>query len=182
MDSDRQADMQDATSVENAHELARLCHVAASSADCPGIPFCGCKCDQMRCSVEVVEGSCVLRESKCGLLGCRVGEASNPGSRVKRRRVESSSPQSGSDFSNLLDCLEEELGVVAPTDIDPATTDASHSATQRSRRIAVPASSRALREVHPGGISVPIEVPTLPGGSVAGQSAASVLWKRPDLV
>ena len=28
-----QTDMQDATSVENAHELARLCHVVASPAD-----------------------------------------------------------------------------------------------------------------------------------------------------
>ena len=30
---DRQADMQDATSVGNAHELARLCHVVANAAD-----------------------------------------------------------------------------------------------------------------------------------------------------
>ena len=126
----------------------------------------------MRCSVEVVEGSCVLRESKCGLRGCRVGEASNPGPRVKRRRrVESSSPQSGSDFSNLLDGLEEDLGVVARTETDPVTTPrVPPSAALAST---VPASSPVLREVHPGGISVPIEVPTtLPDLSV-GQSPSS---------
>ena len=90
-------------------------------------PVHGRERDQLRCTIQSVasEGRCVMRISKYGLRGCRVGEASNPGSRVKRRRrVESSSQQSESDFSDLLDGLEEDLNM-APTDADPATTSQS---------------------------------------------------------
>ena len=56
------------------------------------------------------------------------------------------------------------------TDTDPATTQMPPTVPP-SVASAVPASSRTVREVHPGRISVPIEVPTtLPGGSDAGQS------------
>ena len=102
-------------------------------------PFGRRKCDQL--------SSCALRESKYGLRGCRVGEASNPGPRVKRRRrVESSSPQSGS-----MDGLEEDLGAVAPTETDPATTQLP-STVPSSAVSTVPASSRAVREVHAGSV------------------------------
>ena len=69
------------------------------------------------------EGSCVLQSSKCGLRGCRVGEASNPGLRVKKRRRESSVSETESDV-DFLAGLEEDLGVVL-TLADPATTQLS---------------------------------------------------------
>ena len=86
----------------------------------------------------------------------------------RRRRVESSSPQSGSDFSTFLDGLEEDLGAAAPTDTDPVTTQmfptVSPSAAVAST---VPASSGVLLKVH----IHPIEVPTtLPSGSDVGES------------
>ena len=117
-------------------ERARVGTVVPRGGRCSGpvvqeFPFCGYKYDQMRCSVEVVEGSCVLQESKYGLRGCRVGEASNPGPRVKRRRiVESSSPQSRSDFFEFSRWFGGRLGCSGTH-----RQDAHHSATQCSPRV-----------------------------------------------
>ena len=70
------------------------------------------------------------RSSRYGLRGCRVGEASNPGPRVRRRRrVLSSVSRSDSNFSTLLDGMEEDLSVGA----------------------AVPVSSEAILEVQRSG-------------------------------
>ena len=71
-------------------------------------PVRGREREQLRCTVHRVasKGSCVMRISKYGLRGCRVGEASNPGPRVKRRRrVESSSQQSESSLVCVCVCL-----------------------------------------------------------------------------
>ena len=68
----------------------------------------------------------VTRSSRYGLRGCRVGEASNPGPRVRRRRrVLSSVSHSDSNFTTLLDDL--------------------------SMGAAVPVSSEAILEVQQGG-------------------------------
>ena len=104
--------------------------------------------------------------SKYGLRGCRVRESSNPGPGVKRRRrVESSSPHSESDFSDLLD---RKISAWAPTDADVATTQLSStmpaSAAILFSASTVPASSRALREVHRGRSPSVTQTPTtLPG-------------------
>ena len=106
---DRQADMQDATSAGNAHAtvVPKLWPVQRTIAQ-EFSHIHGRERDQLRRHIQsVIEGSCVLRISRYGLRGCSVGEASNPGPRVKsRRRVESSSQQSESDFSDLSDGLE----------------------------------------------------------------------------
>ena len=68
--------------------------------------------------------------------------------------MESSSPQSGS----MDDPLEEDLGAVAPTETDPPTTQLP-STVPSSAVSTVPASSRAVREVHAGSVvlhSVPV--------------------------
>ena len=110
-----------------SRERARVGTVVSNCGQCsePIVqefsPVHGRERDQLRCTIQSVvsEGSCVMRISKYGLRGCRVGDASIPGTRVKRRRrAESISQQSEeSDFSDLLD-LEEDLNM-GPTDADP---------------------------------------------------------------
>ena len=59
----------------------------------------------------------VTRSSRCGLRGCRVGEAL-PGPRVRRRRrVLSSVSRSDSNFTILLDGIEDNLSVGATVDL-----------------------------------------------------------------
>ena len=81
---------------------------------------------------------------------CVVAEWERRPTQERRRRVESSSQQSETDFSDLLYGLEEDLNM-APTDADPATTQLSSpvpaSAAVPLSASTVPASSRYLREV-----------------------------------
>ena len=104
-------------------------------------PFCHRKCDPL--------SSCCLEGVQVWIAWLPSGSRPHP---KRHWRVESSSPQSGS-----MDGLEEDLGAVAPTEIDPATTPVQFST--------VPASSRALREVHAGNV-VPHSVPVPPTGQI----------------
>ena len=79
--------------------------------------------------------------------------------------MESSSPQSGS-----MDGLEEDLGAVAPTETDPATTQLP-STVPSSAVSTVLASSRALRVVHAGSV-VPPSVPVPATGQSSNRFAA----------
>ena len=115
-----QADMQDATAVGNAHELARLCRVVATVAQelsQRATPSLVANAVSGHWGVVWVVGQpwhSVVVRSLCGLRGVRVGEASNPGPKKRRRRVTSSPDPTDSDRTAFLDGFEQDLCPVVP--------------------------------------------------------------------
>ena len=116
------------TSVEHVRRRVCVAGSAWRGAVCPvvsplSVPLCLKRLVSSR--------AFVVRSSRYGLRGCRVGEASNPGPRVRRRRrVLSNVSRSDSNFYTLLDGMEEDLSV----------------------GVTVPVSSEAILEVQQGGI------------------------------
>ena len=76
----------------------------------------------------VVGEFCEIIRHRCGMSGVRVGEASNPGPRQKRRRraVSSDSQSARGDRETLLDALEQDL----QGDAEPTARDDSFRTTQ----------------------------------------------------
>ena len=154
----RQADMQDATLL-GTRTSWHCCATWWPVTSCPGIPFSVvlnemfCRgCRGKLCSAGIQEWIAWLQSRRSVQRWPRV---------KRRRRVESSSPQSGSDFSNFLDVRRKTwVWRKHRSGHQHSGLPQCHPAQFAST---VPASLRVLREVHPGGISV--QVPTTPGGS-----------------
>ena len=129
----RQADMQDATAAGNAHELARFCPVVATRST--GVvtdvnAFNGRKGGLGPLRNSIGRGTSqhsVEVRSRYGMRGVRVGEASNPGPKKRRRRVTSSPDPTDSDFFAFLDGFEQDL---CPVVLDGDGTQLDHTVIQ----------------------------------------------------
>ena len=101
----------------NSWECPRVGEIVPSCGECSGgfvtdiksvIGRERCQGSSRKCIGSVTERHCVRARSRYGLRGVRVGEASNPGPKKRRRRVMSSPDPSDSDLS-FLDGFEQDL-------------------------------------------------------------------------
>ena len=91
----------------NVHEVARLCHVMGTAATSSDGRSHQRWCEAVLVWTVLERAVAFFGVRKLGLHGCRVGKASNPGPRVKGRRVESSVSETESDV-DFLAGLEED--------------------------------------------------------------------------